>query len=91
MLPPGVCQVVPRKLVKKLDIAGQADAHVSAFDQVMTQEPLLGESSRENPAEGVHVIDALAVVGAFTGEILVDIGYRPRVGVYSRPRRRKAG
>ena len=31
----------------------------------------------------MYVVDALAVIGAFTGEILVDIGYRPRVGVDS--------
>ena len=49
MLPPGVCQVILRELVEELDVAGQTHAHVSAFDQVMAQQPLLREISRKGP------------------------------------------
>ena len=83
MRPFGVALVALRKLVIELDIAGQADAHVGAFDQVVAQHPLFREPARQHATEGAHVIDPLAVVRAFTAEVLMDIGDSLGVGVDS--------
>ena len=73
MLPGGECQVVLRKLVEQFDVARQADTHVSAFDQIMAQQQLFGESAGEHPAERPRIVDALAMVRTFAGKILVDV------------------
>ncbi len=83
MLAPRVGQVVLGELVEELDIARQAHSHVRALDQVVAEQPLFGESTCQHAAEGPHVVDALAVVGAFAREVLVDVGHGPCVGVDS--------
>ena len=74
MLPAGVAQVTLRELVIELNIAGQAHPDVSAFNQVMAQQPLFRKPPGQHSTEGAHIIDPLAMVGAFTGEILIDVG-----------------
>ena len=74
MLAPNVGQVIPRELIIDLNITGQAHSDVGAFNQVMAQQPLFRKPPRQHSTEGAHIIDTLAIVGTFTGEILIDIG-----------------
>src|SRR4030043_1056246 len=74
MVPAGVAQVTLRELIIELNITGQAHPDVSAFNQIMAQQPLLRKPPRQHSTEGSHIINSLAMVGAFTGEILIDIG-----------------
>ncbi len=74
MGPAGVALIPLRELIKELNIAGQPHPHVSPFDQVVAQDPLFGESSRQHAAESTHVIDPLAMVRPFTAQVLIDIG-----------------
>ena len=79
----GVAQVLLGKLVDELNVTGQPDTDMRAFDQVMAQQASFGKPPREHPAEGAHIVDALAVVGPFTREVLVDIGNRAGVRINS--------
>ncbi len=81
MLPLDKAQIILRELIIELDIAGQAHADVSAFDQIMAEEPRFGEPAGKHPAEGAHIIDAFAVVGALAGQVLIDIGNRIGIGI----------
>ena len=54
---------------------------MSPFDQVMAQQALVGESSGEHSIERPHIVDSLSVVGAFPGEVLVDVGNRAGVRI----------
>ncbi len=83
MLPAGVARVIRREFIIELDIAGKADSNVRAFDQIMTQQRLFGKPAGQDSTEGTHIIDALAVVGAFTGDILIDVGNGLRIGIDS--------
>src|SRR5208283_670657 len=83
MLPTGVAQVILRELIIELNITGQAHSDVSAFNQVMAQQPLFRKPPGQHSTEGAHIIDAFAMVGAFTGEILIDIGNGLRIWVNS--------
>ena len=49
MLPAGVAQVILRELIIELNITGQAHPDVSAFNQVMAQQPLFGKPARTAP------------------------------------------
>ena len=81
MLPLRVPAVAVRELVIELDVAGQPDADVGPFNQVMAQKALVGEASGKHTIERPHVIDPFSVIRAFTGEVLVDIGNRAGVGI----------
>src|SRR4030067_2932622 len=83
MLPAGVAQVTLRELIIELNITGQPHSDVSAFNQVMDQQPLYRNPPRQHSTEGAHIIDTLAMVGAFTGQILIDIGNSLSVWVNS--------
>jgi len=83
MLPAGVAQVSLRKFIIELNITGQAYSDMSAFNQVVAQQPLFWKPPGQHPTEGAHVIDTLAMVGAFTGQILIDIGNS--LGVWVNP------
>ena len=52
-----------------------------ALEEIVAQERVLGDPSRERGLEGVHVVDALAGVGALAEEILVHVGDGERVGI----------
>jgi len=74
MLPAGVAQVTLRELIIELNITGQAHSDVSAFNQVMAQQPFFRKPPGQHSTEGAHIIDPLAMIGAFSGQILIDVG-----------------
>ena len=81
MGPLGIALIPLRKVIEQLDIAGQAHPDMGAFDQVVAQNPVFRESSRQNSAEGANIVDAFALVRAFAAEILIDIGDSLGVGI----------
>ncbi len=56
---------------------------MSAFNQIMTEKPGLGEPAGKNATESAHIVNAFAVVRAFAGQILIGVGNRMGVGVYA--------
>ena len=83
MLPAGVAQVVLRELIIELNITGQAHSNVSAFNQIVAQQPLLRKPCGKHATEGAHIINPFAVVGGFPGQILVNVRDSFRVWVDS--------
>ena len=47
----------------------------------MAEEPRFGEPAGEHPAEGAYIVDAFAMVGTLTGEVLIDIGNCIGIGI----------
>jgi hypothetical protein len=68
-------------LLDDLDVGHEARPREHALEQVVAQQYVLGHASIERGRERVDVVDALADVGAFTAQVLVDVGHRCRVRV----------
>ena len=69
------------KLLDELDIGSEPGAREGAFEEIVAEQRVLGDTSLERALEGVDVVDALAGVGAFAEEILVDVGDGRRIGI----------
>ncbi len=54
---------------------------MSAFYQIMTEQPGFGETAGKHPAEGTHTINTLALKGGLTGQILIGVGNRVGIGI----------
>ena len=63
----GIALISLREIVKEFNIACQSHPDMRPFDQVVTEYPPFRESSRKHTAEGAHIVDALALVGPFSG------------------------
>jgi hypothetical protein len=70
-----------RIVLEEQDVADQPRARVRALEQIMAEDPVLGELAADRPLEGVDVVDALADEGALVEDVLVDVGDRAGVGV----------
>ncbi len=77
----GVALVVLWKIIKEFNVVGQPHPHMGSLEQIMAQHPPLRESLRQQPAEGMDVVNSLALVGAFAAQVLVDIGNRLGIGI----------
>ena len=82
MLALAVAGVVERQVLEQLDVAGQADADVRAFDQVVAEQRFRRESGcPAMVAERPHVVDRLAVKDRFAEQILLRVGDGLAVGI----------
>ena len=79
-----VGEIACRRLFVQLDVRQQPGTRVAAFDQVVAQDPVLGQPPIERLAECVDVVDSLADERAFAEKILVDIGHRARIRIDAR-------
>ncbi len=70
----GADVVASREFLDDLDIGGEASAREHAFKQIVAEQRRVRRAPRERGLEGVDVIDALAGIGAFAEQILVDVG-----------------
>ena len=70
-----------RKLLDELDIGGEPGAREGAFEEIVAEQRVLGDASVERALEGVDVVDALAGIGAFAEQVLVDVGDGRRIGI----------
>ncbi len=69
------------KLFEQVDVGDQAGAGEHAFEQVVTQEGIVGHTAFERSLERVDVVDALARVGPLAEQVLVDVGNGGGVGI----------
>ena len=76
-----VTQVRRRVILEHLDVAEQPGTRVTALEQVVTEDPVFGESAVERLLECVDVIDALADERSFAEPVLVEVGNRARIRI----------
>ena len=62
-----------RVILIQMHVAQQAGTHITAFQQVVAENAILGKAIVQPPLERVHLIDALADKRAFTEHVLVDV------------------
>src|SRR6185369_13268223 len=65
--------VTGRIVLEQLDIAQQPGPHITAFEQIVAEDAVLGETLTQRQFEGVDIVDALADEGAFAEDVLVNI------------------
>ena len=68
-------------LFEQHDVRDQAGACITAFDQIVRQNPVVRETAREGLLECVDIVDPLADERALAKDVLVDIRDGTRVGV----------
>ncbi|MCY1284316.1 hypothetical protein D9M70_332150 [compost metagenome] len=83
MLAPRGDVVAGREFLDHLDVRRQPRAREHALEQIVAEHRVLGNAPGERGLEGIDVVDALAGVGAFAEQVLVDVGHRGRVGVHA--------
>ncbi len=74
VLAPRERQISRRVLVEYRDVGGQPGAREAPFDQVVREEPVLGEASSRRALECGHVVDPLSGEAPLVIEILVHVG-----------------
>ncbi len=77
-------RVIARQVLKQLDVAGEADAGVRAFDQIVTEQGLGRKTGFENRGESLNVVNRFAMKDGFAEQVLLRVGNRPAVGIGSR-------
>ena len=55
--------------------------HVTPFQKIVAEDPVLGETAPQGPFEGINFIDALADERAFTEQVLINIGNGAGIGI----------
>ena len=73
--------VARRVVLEQLHVAQQAGARVAAFEQVVAEDPVLGEPPVHRLFEGLDLVDALADERPLAEQVLVDVRRGARVGV----------
>ncbi len=73
--------VARREVLDDLDVGREAGACVDAFEQVVAEHRVVGHAAGERRLERVDVVDALADVRPFAGEVLVDVRHGARVRI----------
>ena len=96
MLPLAVARIVVGKLFEEFHVRGQSDTDMRSFDEIVTEQPLLGETPRQYFVKGPNVVDAFAVIDRFAEDILIDVGNRLAIGiapacVREQPRKTRCG
>ena len=84
VLPPGVGEISARIVIIDVDVGDQAGAGEVAFDQIVRQQPILGEPPVGCLLEGVDLVNPLAGEAPLAVEVLIHIGHRRGVGVDAR-------
>src|SRR3972149_4074953 len=68
-------------MFKEFHVRGQSDAYVRSFDEVVTEQPLLRETSAKHFVERPTIGDGLSVIDCFAKQVLIEVGNRLAVGV----------
>ncbi len=55
-------------------VAHEPGARVAAFEQIVTEDAIIGKPMVQRLLEGIDLVDALADERAFTEQILIDVG-----------------
>ena len=62
-------------------IAQQPRPRITPFQEIVAEDPVLGETSFERSLEGINFVYAFADERAFTKQVLVNIGNSTRIGI----------
>ena len=81
VLPHHRALVVGRELLEQLEIGDESSPREDPLEEVMAQQRVLRNPPGQGGLEGIHVIDALACVGALSEQVLVDIRDGGRIRV----------
>ena len=76
--------VTRRVVLIQLHVADQSSARVTAFDQVVAEDPVVRHASRQCAFERIDVIDALADERALVEQVLVHVRHGTRVRIDAR-------
>ena len=76
--------VAGRIFLVQLHIAQQPRPRIAPFQKIVAEDPVLGKASLERLLERIDIIDPLADEGAFTEQVLVNIGDGARVRIDAR-------
>ena len=69
------------KLLNHLDVRSKTCARKHSLEQIVAKDHGIGHPAGERRLKGIEVVYALAGVGAFSEEILVNVGDSGSVGV----------
>src|ERR1700677_1811040 len=83
MLPGRGDVVAGRKFLDHLYIRGKAGPRKNSLEQIVTKDNAFGKPAVERRLERVHVVNALAAIGTFAKEILIDVGHGESVRIES--------
>ena len=74
--------VVPGgEILHHLHIGNQAGAGEDALEQIVAEQGVLRNAALQRRLERINIVDALAGVGAFAEQVLIDVGHGGGVGV----------
>ena len=81
-------QVICRSALEQFDVGHEAGAREQSLEQIVAQQRVVRNTSRQRLLEGIDVVDPLAGVRSLAEEILVHIRHSRRIRIYpGRPRR----
>ena len=73
--------VAGREFLDHLDVGSEAGAGEDPFEEIVAEQGVLRHAAGERRLEGIDVVDALAGIGAFAEEVLVDVRDGGRVRI----------
>ena len=69
------------KILDHLDIGNEAGSRETAFEQVVTENRVVGNPAFERFLEDIDVVDSLAAIGSLLEQVLIHVGNRERIGI----------
>ena len=81
MVAQGADVVAGGEFLDDLDVGGEAGAGEDALEQIVAEQRRVRHAAGERGLEGIDVVDALAGIGAFAEQVLVDVGDRRGIGI----------
>ena len=78
------------KFLDHLDVGDQTGARENALQQIVAEHRVLRNAALERGLEDVDIVDALAGIGAFFEQILIDVGNREGIGIEAAGARKDA-
>ena len=69
------------KLLDDLDIGGETSAGEDTFEQIVAEKRRIRYPAAESGLERINVVDALADIGAFAEQVLVNVRDGTGIGV----------
>ena len=87
----GVGQVAFRMIFQQFHVAEESAPGMAALDQVMAENPVVGEPGTHGGVECLDVVDGLADELALSEQVLVNVGDLAGVGVQANVSREQAG
>ncbi len=81
-MPAAHVRIVARRIfLIEHHIAQQPRPRITPFQEIVAEDPVLGETSFERSLEGINLVNALADERAFAKQVLVNIGNCTRIGI----------